>query len=197
MRRALEPARGGPARSRIGAAQSEGSVKGLAGPVKVTGLQVAVKKRRELRLRQRADLLRVRPGRPCTGSPSGCRGCRTCRAWPGLASMSSLATVSLPSYSLAMSSSTGANILHGPHHSAQKSTSTGVADLQDVLVERRVGNVLDHAQLIECFPSHAWFRARRAALQSRQLCGRVYRNLAPPRLRPQTMGSDLLKFNRL
>ena len=57
--------------------------------------------------------------------------------------MSSLATVSLPPYSLAISSSTGANILHGPHHSAQKSTSTGLPDLQDVLVERRVGYVLD------------------------------------------------------
>src|SRR4249919_232108 len=46
----------------------------------------------------------------------------------GLASMSSLATVILPPYSLATSSSAGANILHGPHHSAQKSTSTGCPD---------------------------------------------------------------------
>src|SRR5688572_14225451 len=36
-----------------------------------------------------------------------------------------LATVSLPFMSLAISSSAGAIILHGPHHSAQKSTSTG------------------------------------------------------------------------
>src|ERR1043165_9098390 len=36
-----------------------------------------------------------------------------------------LATVSLPLRSAAISSSGGAIILHGPHHSAQKSTSTG------------------------------------------------------------------------
>src|SRR6185437_938058 len=35
--------------------------------------------------------------------------------------------VSLPSRSRALSSSAGAIILHGPHHSAQKSTSTGPA----------------------------------------------------------------------
>ena len=34
----------------------------------------------------------------------------------------------LPSYSSASSSRSGAIILHGPHHSAQKSTSTGVGD---------------------------------------------------------------------
>src|SRR5687767_10219625 len=37
------------------------------------------------------------------------------------------ATVSLPPRSRAISSSAGAIILHGPHHSAQKSTSTGPA----------------------------------------------------------------------
>ena len=96
-------------------------------------------------LRQRADLLRVRPGRPCTGSRSGCRECRTGRASTGLASMSSLATVSRSWYSFATSSSTGANILHGPHHSAQKSTSTGLPDLRTSLSKRRVGDVLDRS----------------------------------------------------
>src|SRR4029450_3498134 len=48
----------------------------------------------------------------------------------GLASMSSLAIVNLPSYVFATSSSTGANILQGPHHSAQKSTRTGFDDLR-------------------------------------------------------------------
>src|SRR5512145_1601385 len=38
-----------------------------------------------------------------------------------------LATVNLPPRSRAISSSAGAIILHGPHHSAQKSTSTGPA----------------------------------------------------------------------
>src|SRR4030095_14021473 len=44
--------------------------------------------------------------------------------------MWSFATVSLPWYVLATSSSTGANILQGPHHSAQKSTRTGFEDLR-------------------------------------------------------------------
>src|ERR1700733_13787077 len=39
--------------------------------------------------------------------------------------MSTLATVSLPANSPASSSSAGPIILQGPHHSAQKSTSTG------------------------------------------------------------------------
>jgi hypothetical protein len=43
-------------------------------------------------------------------------------------SMSNLPMVSLPSNSLAISFSTGAIILQGPHHSAQKSTKTGVSD---------------------------------------------------------------------
>src|SRR3954452_11494614 len=41
--------------------------------------------------------------------------------------MLSLATVSLSACSPAISSRTGATILHGPHHSAQKSTSTGLS----------------------------------------------------------------------
>src|SRR3954451_10673077 len=41
--------------------------------------------------------------------------------------MFSLAMVSLSACSAAISSSTGATILHGPHHSAQKSTSTGLS----------------------------------------------------------------------
>src|SRR3954468_16806461 len=41
--------------------------------------------------------------------------------------MLSLAMVSFSPCSAAISSSTGATILHGPHHSAQKSTSTGLA----------------------------------------------------------------------
>src|SRR5689334_11464662 len=41
--------------------------------------------------------------------------------------MLSLAIVSLSACSAAISSRTGATILHGPHHSAQKSTSTGLS----------------------------------------------------------------------
>ncbi len=46
------------------------------------------------------------------------------RAIPGLSSTLSLAMVTLPACSSAISSSTGAISLQGPHHSAQKSTTT-------------------------------------------------------------------------
>src|SRR5436305_6501301 len=39
-----------------------------------------------------------------------------------------LTTFSSPSRSLAISSTTGATIRHGPHHGAQKSTRTGTSD---------------------------------------------------------------------
>src|SRR5215208_6828548 len=73
----------------------------------------------------------------------------------GLRSMSSLATVSVSLFSPAISSRTGATILHGPHHSAQKSTSTVLSlcstsvlkvasvtstvflDMRDLLFERK------------------------------------------------------------
>src|SRR5687768_16121228 len=41
--------------------------------------------------------------------------------------MLSLTTLSLSLFSAAISSRTGATILHGPHHSAQKSTRTGLS----------------------------------------------------------------------
>src|SRR5206468_2705803 len=46
----------------------------------------------------------------------------------GFSSMLSLATVILSPSSPAISSSAGAIIRHGPHHSAQKSTRTGPSD---------------------------------------------------------------------
>src|SRR6266516_7185513 len=49
-----------------------------------------------------------------------------CVAIDGDSSMLTLPTLTFPSYSLASSSRIGAIILQGPHHSAQKSTSTGV-----------------------------------------------------------------------
>ena len=44
----------------------------------------------------------------------------------GFSSIFSFATTNLPAYSLATSSKIGAIALQGPHHSAQKSTRTGV-----------------------------------------------------------------------
>src|SRR5688572_20648925 len=46
----------------------------------------------------------------------------------GFSSMFSLTTRSLSLYSVAIVSRIGAIILHGPHHSAQKSSSTGCDD---------------------------------------------------------------------
>src|SRR5437868_10670095 len=44
--------------------------------------------------------------------------------------MLTFTTLSLPSISLAMSSSAGPIMRQGPHHSAQKSTRTGVSDFR-------------------------------------------------------------------
>src|ERR1700681_4138552 len=46
----------------------------------------------------------------------------------GLASTSTLATFTWPSYWVANSSTIGAIILHGVHHEAQKSTKTGSSE---------------------------------------------------------------------
>src|SRR5215813_13254047 len=47
------------------------------------------------------------------------------RLW--LSSTFTFATLTAPAFSRAISSSSGAIILHGPHHSAQKSTTTGLS----------------------------------------------------------------------
>ena len=46
----------------------------------------------------------------------------------GLSSTLTLVTRRAPAFSRAISSSSGAIILHGPHQGAQKSTSTGTGD---------------------------------------------------------------------
>src|SRR5215471_523430 len=46
----------------------------------------------------------------------------------GFSSTFSLPTVTLPAYSVASASTVGPSRLQGPHHSAQKSTSTGAPD---------------------------------------------------------------------
>ncbi len=53
----------------------------------------------------------------------------------GLASMSSLATVTLSAWVDEISSSTGAIIRQGPHQSAQKSTMTGLSDCRTSAVK--------------------------------------------------------------
>src|SRR5690349_18701028 len=56
---------------------------------------------------------------------------RMLNAWEmaGLASTSTLTTSTAPSYLAASFSISGATILQGPHHAAQKSTTTGRSDL--------------------------------------------------------------------
>src|SRR5258708_6947077 len=51
--------------------------------------------------------------------------------------MLTFTTLSLPPISLAMSSSDGPIMRHGPHHSAQKSTSTGVSEQKQHRPEAR------------------------------------------------------------
>src|ERR1035437_1586641 len=46
-------------------------------------------------------------------------------ASPGFASTSTFTTLRCPAWCVARSSSTGEIIRHGPHHAAQKSTTTG------------------------------------------------------------------------
>src|SRR5215213_2478687 len=82
----------------------------------------------------------------------------------GLLSMSTLATVSFPANSPASSSSAGPIILHGPHHSAQKSTRTGpvlLASTTSVAKLRSVTGLvfalmirLASVQLRERWPQH-------------------------------------------
>src|SRR3546814_2073733 len=51
----------------------------------------------------------------------------------GFSSMLTLAMVSLPSISPAISSSAGAICLHGPHHSAQKRSEEHTSELQSLM----------------------------------------------------------------
>ena len=73
-------------------------------------------------------------------------------SWPDsawLASTSTLASTQAPPSASASRSSTGQSCLHGPHQSAQKSTSTGTVHraLQDLGLEGRLGDVEDvHAR---------------------------------------------------
>src|SRR4030095_17148956 len=104
--------------------------------------------------------------------------------------MSTFAIVSLPSYSLATSSSTGANILHGPHHSAQKSTRTGLPDCRTSL-----SNVASDTCLMASFMGNlllSW-RHRGSGLVAGQA---LKLTLAPPKQQPPhgNRGVVMLKF---
>src|SRR5690242_8808370 len=91
----------------------------------------------------------------------------------GFSSMLSLATVTLSPRSLEISSSAGAIIRQGPHHSAQKSTRTGpsapstsVAKLWSVTVLVAMAAILPEQRLtliwaVRCLPSRRQFEQLR------------------------------------
>src|SRR5205085_10934682 len=90
------------------------------------------------------------------------------RAVSGLSSTLSLPMVILPSCSLAISSSTGAIILQGPHHSAQKSTRTGVSE--PLMVSSKAPSDRVRMDTVESFPSCRLLEHRRVDRDS-QLTG--------------------------
>src|ERR1700712_2622398 len=109
--------------------------------------------------------------------------------------MLTLATVSLPAYSPAISSSAGPIALQGPHHSAQKSTSTGpvagstsvlklasltglVFALMDAFLDRLFTEVGERARRDQAehggramHPARAWQPLRWSRPARRRRCG--------------------------
>ncbi len=66
---------------------------------------------------------------------------RKCRARFGLASVSSLASSTCPSRAATACSSTGPSCRQGPHHSAQKSTTTGTVAERSITAVWKVASV--------------------------------------------------------
>ncbi len=82
--------------------------------------------------------------------------------------MLTLPIFTLPSYSAASSSSTGAIILQGPHHSAQKSTTTGVVDFKTScgkIFHRQCDHIRNHTS--PSLNSRNYFRAKRTHHQQK------------------------------
>src|SRR5882724_3365214 len=100
--------------------------------------------------------------------------------------MLTFTTLSLPPISLAMSSSDGPIMRHGPHHSAQKSTSTGVSDFstsceagvvgRDVGCHQPCGSLRRRTRTASSNETHSCTHERGARISAelaRQLNGRV------------------------
>src|SRR4051795_13225935 len=85
--------------------------------------------------------------------------------------MLSLTMRSLSPCSFAISSSTGAHILHGPHHSAQKSTSTGLSlpSTSVLKLSSLTGRVLP----IRGHPSLRYMRGENVRGGTYEGCGRL------------------------
>ena len=89
------------------------------------------------------------------------------RADAGLSSTLSFQIRILPLFSAAIWSRTGATMRHGPHHSAQKSTTIVTSDAGDLLLERAVGedvNSLGH----DLPPVRTWGRTSPCVLVKRR-----------------------------
>src|SRR6266478_8717627 len=104
--------------------------------------------------------------------------------WP-LSSTLSLPTLALPAYSDAMVSMVGPIWRHGPHHSAQKSTSTGSGDLSTSL--SKAASVKVNVLLLAIFNPHFYWIffwaegcSHLAAIQQPLVQGRIFRRRNPP-----------------
>src|SRR5262245_41184262 len=92
----------------------------------------------------------------------------------GCSSTFTFATTAWPCRSRAISSSAGASILHGPHHSAQKSTRTGRLDWstsRSKLVS--VGSMVGFIVVLQCGFSF-WFKVvqfRQQSVEVERPCG--------------------------
>src|ERR1051326_210614 len=88
--------------------------------------------------------------------------------------MSTFTTFTLSPSSLAISSSTGATRRHGPHHSAQKSTRTGVSDCRTSVA--KVSSVtalvapMGGAPVLDPAPRRSVHSPRRSAPAKRLWC---------------------------
>lgn len=85
----------------------------------------------------------------------------------GLSSTLSLATLSRPAYSVEISSSNGAIILHGPHHSAQQSTMTGIVLL-------RTSSSKDSSVICTIFATVSGMTLQKNTVVSRKGCAGEY-----------------------
>src|SRR5207249_5320098 len=104
--------------------------------------------------------------------------------WP-LSSTLSLPTLALPAYSDAMVSMVGPIWRHGPHHSAQKSTSTGSGDLSTSLSNAasvKVNVLLPAISNPQLYWISFWAKgcSRFAAIQQPLVQGRIFRRGNPP-----------------
>ena len=91
--------------------------------------------------------------------------------------MFTLPIFTLPSYSSASSSRSGAIILHGPHHSAQKSTSTGTGDCKTCCAKFSCVSVTINGEAIR---QMEWFGARKTIRSKPVSTDRIFENQEHP-----------------